>query len=256
MRILVTNDDGINAPGLDVCTAIAEAVGDEVTVVAPETDQSGLAHSLTMSDPLRLRQTAERRYAVGGTPSDCVIMAVRKIMDDPPDLVLSGVNRGRNIADDVTYSGTVAAAIEATLLGIPAIALSQGFNFASESPVPWDTARKLAPDVVRSLLDFGFPPGVLFNVNFPDRRAGEVAGRRVTVQGRRDHGLHLDERTDGRGRQYFWLTYRREKPDIEPGSDLEAVRDGYVSVTPLHLDLTAHKTADVLARHFEPDSDG
>ena len=250
MRVLVTNDDGVHGPGLEVAERIAHTVGDEVWVVAPESDQSGLAHSLSLNDPLRLREIAERRFAVRGTPTDCIIMAMRRLMDEPPDLVLSGVNSGPNLADDVTYSGTVAGAIEGTLLGIPSIALSQAFEFDGGRRVPWETAEQHAPEIIRALLDFGFPDGVFYNVNFPDRPPSEIAGARITVQGRRTHALHIDERIDGRGNRYFWLAYRREKPDIRPGTDLEAVFDGAVSITPLRLDLTAHSLVERLGQHI------
>ncbi len=169
MRILVTNDDGIHAPGLQVCEAIARALSDDVWVVAPETDQSGVAHSLSLNDPLRLREVGPRHFAVKGTPTDCVIMGVRHILKDGrPDLVLSGVNRGQNIAEDVTYSGTVAGAIEATLLGIPAFALSQAYGPETRNAVHWGCAEALAPDVIRRVMGEGVPDGVLVNVNFPN----------------------------------------------------------------------------------------
>ena len=251
MRVLVTNDDGVHGPGLAVAERIAEAVGDEIWVVAPETDQSGLAHSLSLNDPLRLRKIGGRRFAVRGTPTDCIIMAIRQLMDEPPDLVLSGVNSGQNLADDVTYSGTVAGAIEGTLLGIPSIALSQVFQFdGDDRQVPWETAEQHGPDVIGTLLDFGFPDGVFYNVNFPNRPPAEITGTRITVQGSRTHALHTDERIDGRGNRYFWLAYQRKEPEIKPGTDLEAMIHGAVSITPLRLDLTAHGLVEKLERHF------
>ena len=249
MRVLVTNDDGIHGPGLEVAARTAAEIGDEVWVVAPETDQSGLAHSLTLSDPLRLREIDERRFAVRGTPTDCVIMAVRRLMGKAPDLVLSGVNSGQNLADDVTYSGTVAGAMEGTLLGIPSIALSQASKFGPDRILPWETAETHAPDIVRTLLDFGFPDGVLYNVNFPNCAASEVTGVAISVQGSRAHGLDIDERVDGRGQRYFWLAYRRDPPDIRPGTDLEAVFERTVSITPMRLDLTAHDLVARLGEH-------
>ena len=256
MRILVTNDDGIHAPGLQIAEKIAEAVGVEVWVVAPETDQSGLSHSLSLTDPLRLREIAERRFAVRGTPTDCIIMAIRRLMDSPPDLVLSGVNAGQNLADDVTYSGTVAGAMEGTLLGVQSIALSQATQFDSGRRVPWETAESHAPDIIRKLLEFGFPGDVLYNLNFPNCPPAEVTGARITVQGSRTHALHIDERVDGRGNSYFWLAYRRAEPDISPGTDLESIVDGAVSVTPLRLDLTAQSLLEKLREHFSPTGPG
>ncbi|MEP0320632.1 5'/3'-nucleotidase SurE [Bauldia litoralis] len=252
MRILLTNDDGIHAPGLESLEKIAAELSDDIWTVAPETDQSGLSHSLSLNDPLRLREISDRKFAVRGTPTDCVIMAMRRLMaDHRPDLVLSGVNSGQNAADDVTYSGTVAAAIEGTLLGVPSIALSQASSFQhGMREMHWETAEKYGADIVRKLVDFGFPPGILYNINFPNRPAAEVEGVTITTQGRLTHGLHIDERTDGRGNQYFWLAYRRESPDIKPGTDLDAMKKGEVSVTPLRLDLTAYDLTESLGGHF------
>jgi 5'/3'-nucleotidase len=255
MRILITNDDGIHAPGLAVLERIAAGLSDDVWTIAPEMDQSGLAHSLTLNDPLRLRQISEHKFALRGTPTDCVIMAIRRLLGGPPDLVLSGVNSGQNVADDVTYSGTVAGAIEGTLLGAPAIALSQATSFEEgRRDPPWETAETHAPDIIRRLLAFGFPPGVLYNVNFPNRPPDAVDGVAITGQGRLTHGLHVEERVDGRGNPYFWLAYRRSRPDIVPGTDLDAIQKGAISVTPLRLDMTAYDLGDSLRKHFEPDA--
>src|SRR4051812_21364487 len=173
MRILCTNDDGIHAPGLKTLESIARNLSDDVWVVAPETDQSGVAHSLSLNDPLRLRQIDERRFAVKGTPTDCVIMGVRHILKDRrPDLVLSGVNKGQNVAEDVTYSGTVAAAIEATILGIPAVALSQAYGPNGRDHISWEVAERQAPAIIRKVLEAGVPKGVLVNVNFPNCEPG------------------------------------------------------------------------------------
>jgi 5'-nucleotidase len=251
MRILITNDDGIHAEGLTALERIAAELSDDVWVVAPEQDQSGLSHSLSLNDPLRLREIGERRFALRGTPSDCVIMAVRRLLDRKPDLLLSGVNSGQNVADDVTYSGTIAGAIEGTLLGIHSIALSQAFQFTGHPrKVPYATTEAHAPGVIQKLIEFGFPPAILYNVNFPNRPASEVKGVAVTAQGKLAHGLHIDERTDGRGNPYFWLAYRREPPKLEAGSDLHALSVGAISVTPLRLDMTAYDLGDPLRHHF------
>jgi 5'-nucleotidase len=240
MRILVTNDDGIHAPGLDACEEIARTLGGEVWVVAPETDQSGVSHSLSLNDPLRLRQAGERRFAVKGTPTDCVIMGVRHIMPEKPDLVLSGVNRGRNAAEDVTYSGTVAGAMEGTVLGIPSFALSQAYSCSTRRLPPWHTAVAHAPDVIRRVLEAGIPKDVLVNVNFPDCAPDEVAGIAVAVQGKRDQELlRIDARHDGRGNPYFWIAFGRGGiVGAAPGSDLAALNENRIAVTPLRLDLT------------------
>lgn len=251
MRILITNDDGIHAPGLAVMEDIARALTDDVWVVAPETDQSGKAHSLTLSDPLRLREIDDRHFALRGTPTDCVIMGVRHILPAKPDLVLSGVNRGANIADDVTYSGTVAGAMEGTILGIPAIAMSQAFNWTEKSETPWETARSLGPDVVRRILKAGIPDGILMNVNFPKCPAAEVTGVIVTTQGERNGDLiHVDERMDNRGYPYYWIAYRPKRLSPADGSDLWALDRNAVSVTPLRLDLTDHAYRQTLAHAF------
>jgi len=244
MRILLTNDDGIEAPGMHALQQIASELSDDVWTVAPETDQSGSAHSLTLHEPLRLRQLAERTYAVKGTPTDCVIMGVKNVLGGKrPDLVLSGVNRGANIADDVTYSGTVAGAMEGAVLGIPSIALSQAYRIEDdgENGVRWQTAMKLGSGLIRRLLAAGWPAGVLLNVNFPDRDAEHIAGIAVTSQGKRDQDLLMVvDRMDTRGNPYYWLGFERRRSNPPQGTDLWAIYSGRISVTPLHLDLTHH----------------
>ncbi len=246
MRILVTNDDGIHAPGLDVAVRIAQALSDDIWVIAPETDQSAVSHSLTLSDPLRLRQAGERRFAVRGTPTDCVIMGLKVVMDRRPDLVLSGVNRGQNIADDVTYSGTVAGAMEGTLLGVPSIALSQAFGYETRDKPSWATAEMHGPVVIKELLEAGIPDGTVININFPNCQPDAVAGTSFTRQGRRiPDWLRVDERTDGRGFPYFWIGFERSRMEPEAGSDLAALADNLISVTPLSLDLTDERVLKV-----------
>lgn len=252
MRILVTNDDGIHAEGLAVLERIAAQLSDDVWVVAPETDQSGVAHSLSLSNPLRLRQIAEKRYAVQGTPTDCVIMAARSILAEKrPDLVLSGVNRGQNVAEDVTYSGTIAAAMEGTLLGIPSIAVSQAYAAGDRSSIIWDCALQHAPGIIRRLLEEGIPEGVLFNLNFPNIAPSEVVGVAVTAQGRRDQELmRLEPRKDGRGNPYYWIAFQRGRHEPANGTDLRALAENRISVTPLELDLTHEPTMTRFARLF------
>jgi 5'-nucleotidase len=256
MRILVTNDDGINAPGLETCVRIASALSEDVWVLAPEFDQSGVAHSLSLNDPLRLRRLDDQRFAVRGTPTDCVIMAVRHVMKDKrPDLVLSGVNRGQNLAEDVTYSGTVAGAMEGTILGIQSIALSQVIGPTTRESPNYDTAETHAPDLIRQLLKEGIPSGVLVNVNFPDCRPSEVAAVGVSVQGRRDPGLmHIEERRDGRGNPYYWLGFTRQRSVPANGSDIWAVQNRRIAVTPLRLDMTDEPFLTRLGAIFD-DSD-
>ncbi len=241
MRILLTNDDGIHAEGLAALERVARQLSDDVWIVAPETDQSGLAHSLSLSEPLRLRKVSDKHFALRGTPTDCVIMGVREVMPEPPDLVLSGINSGGNLADDVTYSGTVAGAMEGTLIGVRSIALSQAYNFEDGvRSVPWETAEAHAPDLLRKLIAMDVPPGILFNVNFPKCAPGDVAGTVVTRQGKLDHELGIEERKDGRGFPYYWLRFSRNAPRMDEGSDIEAVLNDRISVTPLMMDLTAH----------------
>jgi 5'-nucleotidase len=240
MRILITNDDGIYAPGLEACERIARALSDDVWIVAPEADQSGVAHSLSLNDPLRLREIEPRRFAVKGTPTDCVIMGVRHIMAERPDLILSGVNRGRNAAEDVTYSGTVAGAMEGTVLGIPSFALSQAFGFATRSAPLWDTSVEHGPDLIRRIMAIGMPKDVLVNINFPDCAAADVAGVAVCAQGKRDQELlRIEPRVDGRGNPYYWIAFERQlTAEQRPGTDLQALVERRIAVTPLRLDLT------------------
>lgn len=244
-RILVSNDDGLHGPGLEVLIRIAESLSDDVWVVVPEHEQSGAGHSLTLHHPLRMRQVRDRVYAVSGTPTDCVLLAVNHLLKDHhPDLVLSGVNRGANLGEDVTYSGTVAAAMEGTLLGIPSIALSQVYS--DDNPVPWATAETHAPNVIRMLTALGWPESELMNVNFPDVAADAVRGVVAARQGSRKIGDDLDQRFDPRGRSYFWIGPQRSRERADDGTDIAAVQAGQIAVTPLCVDLTAQKTLDRL----------
>ena len=241
MRILVTNDDGIHSEGLDACAEIARALSDDVWIVAPEYDQSGVSHSLSLNDPLRLRPVGERRFAVKGTPTDCVIMGARHILKDRrPDLVLAGVNRGRNAGEDVIYSGTVAGAVEGTILGIPSFALSQSYMSRSGQPPPWDTAIRHAPDIIRRALATGIPHDVLININFPNCTPHEVKGIAVASQGRnRQDRLQIDARQDGRGNAYYWIAYVRTRAvPPQDGTDISTLADNRIAVTPLRLDMT------------------
>jgi 5'-nucleotidase len=248
MRILLTNDDGIDAPGLHALREIAAQLSDDVWVVAPETNQSGASHSLSMREPLRLRRLDERAFAVRGTPTDSVIMGVRHVLKDKgPDLVLSGINRGANMAEDVTYSGTIAGAFEGTTLGIRSVALSQAFGFDRNKAVRWHTALAHGPALLRKLLALDWGPASLMNINFPDREPEDVAGTMVTTQGQRDPGLlNIDERHDTWGNPYYWLAFERRRSNAKEGTDLAAVYAGYISVTPLYLDLTHYGLQDAL----------
>jgi 5'/3'-nucleotidase len=252
MRILVTNDDGIAAEGLDVLRRIAGELSSDVWVIAPESNQSGASHSMTLHEPLRLRQTDARTFIVRGTPTDCVIMGVRHLLiDHPPDLVLSGVNHGSNLGEDVTYSGTIAAAIEGTLLGIRSIALSQTGGSIGEGTIHWETPLKYGPDLIAKLLDTGWPTDIVLNVNFPPCPPQEVAGIEVTAQGRRDQALlNIDKRNDPWGMPYFWFGFERPPSTLVAGTDLAAIDRNCISVTPLRLNLTHEQTCRTLRDAF------
>jgi 5'-nucleotidase len=253
MRILCTNDDGIHAPGLKVLETIARALSDDVWVVAPETDQSGVSHSLSLNDPLRLREISDRHFAVKGTPTDCVIMGIRQLMrENKPDLVLSGVNRGQNVAEDVSYSGTVAGAIEGTILGVPSIALSQAYGAGNRDDLKWRCAEHHGPGIVRRILDAGIDKGILVNVNFPNCEPDEVEGAAVVNQGQRTQELlRLDERKDGRGNPYYWIAFERRPFTPGNGTDLWAIANRRIAITPLRLDMTDEPTLTRYALAFD-----
>jgi 5'-nucleotidase len=241
MRILLTNDDGIDARGLALLEKVAGTLSDDIWLVAPSEEQSGAGHSLTLTQPVRLRRHGEKRFSVSGTPTDAVMMALAHIMkDSTPDLILYGINRGANLAEDVTYSGTVSAAMEGALAGVPSIALSQAYaRQGLGAGVPFAAAEAWAERVLKPLIAQKMAPNTLVNVNFPAIEPSEIKGVRVCRQGLRDYGrLRIIERTDPRGFPYFWFGLA---PAVEtPGhrTDLEAIADGFVTVTPLHLDLT------------------
>jgi 5'/3'-nucleotidase len=249
LRILVSNDDGIHAPGLLVAEKIARTLSDDIWIVAPETEQSGASHSLTLSLPLRLRQAGPKRYAVSGTPTDCVMMAgIHILKDHLPDLVLSGVNRGFNVADDVTYSGTVAAAMEGAVLGIPSVAMSQAMGGRNESEAVWACAETHGPPLLKRLVGIGWPKDVLLNINFPPLAPAKVKRVAVVTQGQRDQSLlRVEERVDARNRTYFWIGFKRIFSDPDTGTDLRAIYEGQISVTPLHLNLTEFRERERLA---------
>jgi 5'-nucleotidase len=250
-RAMLTNDDGIDAPGMAAMEAIAAEVADEVWVVAPEEDQSGTSASVSLHRPVRVRPRGERRFAVTGTPTDCVVVGLSHLMADaPPSLILSGVNRGANLADEVAYSGTASAAMAGLLLGVRSIALSQAFR--NRDAIPWDSARLWGASVVRHLWEAGaWDADVAYNVNVPDLEPGAVRGVQATRQGRGSVvRLDTEKRTDRRGFDYFWLGFARHASaeglqpsphaDLGPGTDVGALREGFVSVTPLRFDRT-HK---------------
>lgn len=252
MRILLTNDDGIHAPGFEVLETIARQFSDDIWVCAPAEEQSGAGHSLTLNQPVRLQKFAERRFAVTGTPTDSVMMALREVLDSPPDLILSGVNRGANLGDDITYSGTVSAAIEGALAGIRSIALSQVYNRETASGDLFAAAHEWGPKVIQPLLDAPFDERTLVNVNFPPRAAADVKGIRVVRQGFHDYSRgSIVEGTDPRGHRYFWFGLHAIEHTLDHGTDLEAIDEGFVSVTPLQLDLTHHSSLEAMAQRFQ-----
>lgn len=243
MRLLLTNDDGIHAEGLEALERIARQLSDDIWIVAPEYEQSGASRALTLSEPVRVRKLDDRRFAVTGTPTDCVMLGMSELIKGArPDLVLSGVNRGANIAEDVTMSGTVAGAIEGMAMGVPAIALSQTGGPKPADPF-FEVAEIYGPGIVKRLLEIGWPKDVVMNLNFPNRPAAEVTEVEVTRQGFRDVQVrHAERRSDLRGRDYYWMGFRQERSQPEEGTDLRAIYEGKISVTPLHIDLTHAET--------------
>ena len=249
--ILITNDDGIHAPGIALLERIARRYTDDVWVVAPDDEQSGASHSISMNIPVRVRELDERHFAIKGTPTDCALLAIYEIMKERrPTVLLSGINRGANLAEDITYSGTVAPAMEGALLGIRAIALSQVFT--PRGKVPWETAEKYAPIVIERLLAAEWHPHTFVNVNFPDAAPDAVTGIRVVTQGQRPPGSFVPEgRVDGRDVPYYWIKLAYKHGGFEPGSDLEAIRDNAVSVSPVQLNMTAERFRAELVRWFD-----
>jgi 5'-nucleotidase len=253
VKILLSNDDGIGAPGLIILEDIAKKFAEEVVVIAPESNMSGSGHSLTLSTPLRLKKLADDyHFSLNGTPTDCIVMAIRHIMSQRPDFVLSGINYDSNLAEDITYSGTIAAAMEATLLGVPAIAFSQKMD--KDGMVNWEIAKTYTPVVLKIIMDkFHFPKHVFLNVNFPACKINEVKGILVTRQGTRTIDDHVIMAIDPRGAPYFWIgpaEYRKNEDNKMLDTDLGAVNSGYVSITPMSLDMTDITSLKVLNELF------
>ena len=238
-RILVTNDDGYFSPGIEALASALRALGD-VIVVAPQTEASAVGHALTLRRPLRCEKMANDIYAVDGTPTDCVNIAIDEVTTERPDLVVSGINNGLNVGDDVTYSGTVAGAFEAALLGYPAIAVS--LERAGASFVP---AAEIAAKIAAAVLAQGLPFRTFLNINVPK---GEIKGIRTTVQAKRNHITKVDRRMDPRQRPYFWIEEAQDDWAPHDRSDRQAIADGFVSVTPLQPDLTDHKSIELVER--------
>ncbi len=238
--ILLTNDDGLQVPGLQVLAEELSTLG-EIHIVAPEKEQSAVGHSLTLRHPLRIEKIAPRVTAVEGTPTDCVLLAYYRLLPGKPAIVFSGINFGLNLGDDITYSGTVSAALEATLLGIPAIAVSIG---REGKVIYYDVAAKFAAKIGRRALKEGLPRDTLLNINVPNLPKSSIKGVAITRQGRRSYDDVIIEKVDPRGRPYFWIGNGEPRWDEASGTDIEAIRADKISVTPIHLDLTNHRAIE------------
>ncbi len=245
--ILVTNDDGGTSRGIRMLAKAQRSVGD-VYVIAPQREQSAVGHSLTLHRPLKFEKINKKTYFIGGTPTDCVILGVNKLLPDRPDLIVSGINNGGNMGDDITYSGTVAAAIEGTLLGIPSIAVSFAGEMDSRRPQRLREAARFSQKLSNHILKKGLPPDTLLNVNIPD--VSKIRGTKLTRQGKRVYDNSIQEILDPRGRKHYWIG--GGVPTWESGvdTDFEAVQNGFISITPIHLDLTNHKALKIIKKKW------
>ena len=255
-RILLVNDDGIHSQGLALLEALAREISDDVWVVAPDEEKSGASHAISLSVPLRVRQLGDKRYAVKGTPADCVILAVWDLMADcPPTVVLSGINHGENLGEDIIYSGTTGAAMESAVLGIRSIALSQVRKIGGVPRL--DAARHFGAGVLRTLLACEWEEGVIVNVNFPDVLPEDVSGIRLTALGRRQLGTFRPlAGTDGRNVPYYWIKVSYDPGEVADGTDLAAMRDKAISITPLQIDMTARQFGGRLEALFAAEAAG
>jgi 5'-nucleotidase len=249
-RILLVNDDGIRSQGIQLLEAMARQFTDDVWVVAPEEEHSGASHAISLTSPLRMRRLDERHFAVKGTPADCVLLAFFELLKDfPPTVVLSGINHGENLAEDMVYSGTAAAAMEGAILGVRAIALSQVFQMGK--PPRLETARRFTPGILKPLLSCPWATGHFININFPDVDPDEVSGVRLTRQGwRRPGSFRPLQRIDGRKVPYYWIGIQYEVGVLAPGTDLHAIDERAISVTPMQLDQSAPAFASELESAF------
>jgi 5'-nucleotidase len=247
MRILLTNDDGYDAFGMSVLEGIARQFTDDVWIVAPSWEQSGKGRGVSLHDPVRVRHYGNQRFAVDGTPTDCVQIAINDLLESPPDLLLSGVNRGFNLAQDITLSGTVAGALQGMSLGVRSIALSQCLDFDLDIEAQWQSSQTYGAGIIDKLLGLTWSHGVVFNVNFPDCPADGVKGWQLTKQGFRDlHEMHAVKRTDPRGRDYYWIDFHQYEQNLIKGTDLYCVANHEISVSPIHLDLTHYESLNKL----------
>jgi 5'/3'-nucleotidase len=240
IRILVTNDDGVRSDGIKALADALRPLG-EITIVAPTQEASAIGHALTLRRPLRLDEVGDRTFAVDGTPTDCVNIAITTVLKGMPALVVSGINKGWNLGDDISYSGTVSGALEGALLGVPSIAVS--LQYTGDRTFDFTGAASAAHAVAHSVLQRGLPARTFLNINVPK---GRTKGFRVTVQAKRNHVTTVNERTDPRGQRYFWIEEGENDWEPHDRSDYQAVRDGYVSVTPLQPDMTAYAILDTV----------
>jgi 5'-nucleotidase len=240
MHLLISNDDGINAPGIQVLSDRMQTLG-KVTIVAPDQNRSGASNSLTLESPVRLRKTGARTFSVSGTPTDCVHIALTGLLEKDPDIVVSGINAGANLGDDVIYSGTVAAAMEGRFLGLPAIAVSLVF---SDRPMHYETAAEAVALVVERLSKNPLPADTILNINVPDLPRHEIRGFEVTRLGHRHRAEPVVKMHDPRGRPIYWIGPAGPEQDAGPGTDFDAVRRGFISITPIHVDLTRYQALD------------
>ncbi|WP_158970817.1 5'/3'-nucleotidase SurE [Chachezhania sediminis] len=247
-RVLLCNDDGIEADGIRLLERLVNPHAAETWVVAPAEEMSGASHSISMHLPIRYRRVDDHHHAVKGTPTDCALMGIYEIMPEKPTLLLSGINWGANLAEDLTYSGTASAAMEGALLGVPSVAMSLVHAFEE---VHWATAERFAPEVIAGILDAGIAPGTFVNVNFPPVAPDEVKGIRVCRLGQRPPGsFKPTRRTDARHKDYWWIEIMRVDHDVVPGTDLEAIENGEIAVTPIQLDMTADRSMRALEQAF------
>jgi len=243
LLILVSNDDGIHSEGLRILRESLEKVG-QVYVVAPDRERSAVGHSLTLDVPLRVTQMADRTFAVSGTPTDCIALGVLKILNSRPDLVVTGINVGQNLGDDITYSGTVSAAMEAALLRIPSFAVS----LVTNGDLQFEAAARFSSRLAQIILQRGLPPYTLLNVNVPNVPLKEVRGVKITTLGKRHYSETVLEKVDPRGKPYYWFGGSNHNWEYQEGTDIEAISRNMISITPLHLDLTDYKLAEEMKR--------
>ena len=239
LKILITNDDGINAKGIKLLLSVAKKISSDITIIAPEREQSGRSHAMSLSDIIRLRKLDENIYSITGTPTDCVMLAIKQLMkNSKPDLILSGVNRGQNLADDINYSGTIGAAMEGAIHNIRSIAFSQVFNIHNEGQDAFNSANKNLYRILKNLINLEYNNNIVLNVNFPDIFKPNIPYE-FTNQGKRDVPAHImEERTDPRGSKYYWIGFKRAQGGVVDGTDLDCIYRGLISITPIGANRT------------------